>query len=117
MCDIEVDCMGQGPQIDKVIFWKNRPDTFAPPPAQPNWEAMDIKQRLYNTLIPIPDLFGVKWEVLVNIECVYRLPSLQHRDKLDMTLAANVAVKRTGGWPTKYRPVSPILLQINLELV
>jgi len=23
--------MGQSPQIDKVIFWKNRPDTFAPP--------------------------------------------------------------------------------------
>ena len=78
---------------------------------------MYIKQRLYNTLIPIPDLFGVKWDVLVNIKCVYRLPSLHHRDKLDMTLAANVAVKRTGGWPTKYRPVSPILLQINLELV
>ena len=89
-------------------FLKNRPDTFAPP--QPNWQVMDIKQRLCNTLIPIPDLFGVKWEVLVNIKRVYHLPPLQHRDQLNMTLAANVAIKRTGGWPTEYWPEYPILL-------
>ena len=83
-------------QFDKVIFRKIVPIPL-PPPAQPNWEVMDIKQRLHNTLIPIPDLFGVKWEVLVNIECVYRLPSIKHRGELDMTLAANMAVKRTDG--------------------
>ena len=104
--------MGQRPQIDKVLFFLNHSDTFAPP-TQPNWEVMDIKQRLYNTLIPIPDLFGVNgrfWSTS-NVSTAY-LPY-----SMDMTLAANVAVKRTGGWPTKYRPVSPILLQINLELV
>ena len=92
MFDMGVGWMDQMAQIDKVIFWKIVPIPL-PPPAQPNWEVMDIKQWLYNTLIPIPDLFGVKWEVLVNIECVYRLPSLRHRGELDMTLAANTAVK------------------------
>ena len=65
--------MGQRSQFEKVIFWKIVPIPL-PPPAQPNWEVMDIKQRLHNTLIPIPDLFGVKWEVEilhVNLELMW----------------------------------------------
>ena len=59
--------MDQMPQIDKVIFRKIVPIPL-PPPAQLNWEVMDIKQRLHNTLIPIPDLFRAKWDILVNIQ-------------------------------------------------
>ena len=40
---------------------------FVNPHLKATWKVMDIKQRLYNTLIPILDLFGVKWEILVNI--------------------------------------------------
>ena len=65
MCDVEVDWMGQSPHWQSE-FLKNRPDTFAPP-TQPNWEVMDIRQQLYNIFIPIPDLFGVKWVILVYI--------------------------------------------------
>ena len=43
---LPVDWMSQGSQIAKVIFWKNRPVTFAPP-TQQNWETLDIKQQLY----------------------------------------------------------------------
>ena len=86
------------PQIDKVIF------LIVPIPL-PNWQVMDIKQRLYNTLIPIPYLLFVWSEIRGSCQhrvCPYRLPPLQHRYQLNMPLAANVAIKRTSGWPTNY---------------
>ena len=58
MCDMGVGWMDQMPQIDKVIFWKIVPIPLALP-AQLNWEVMDIKQRLYDKLESIPDLFGL----------------------------------------------------------
>ena len=50
----------------QLDFLKKCPDTLRPP-TQQNLEVIYINEQSYNKLVPIPDLFEVKWAVVVKI--------------------------------------------------
>ena len=66
MFDFLGTSLSQMCQINNSIFWKSVPIPCAPP-TQQNLEVIYINEQSYNKLVPIPDLFEVKWAVVVKI--------------------------------------------------